>query len=62
VKQLKEVSRGFILTKKKLLTDKIAEEVTIKMKWLIGVFYHSAFGGIVGNSLSAIDYIPSLSV
>ncbi len=62
MKQLKEVSRGFTLTYKKVLTDKIVERVKITIKWLIGAFNHSALGGIGRNSSRAIDYIPILSV
>jgi len=62
VKQLKEVSRGFTLTYKKVLTDKIVERVKITIKWLIGAFNHSVLGGIGRNLSRAIDYIPILSV
>jgi hypothetical protein len=62
VKQLKEVIRGFTLTYKKLLNDKIAEGAIIKMKRLIGEFNHSALGVIGRNSSRTIDYIPILSV
>ncbi len=53
---------GLHIKKEQLLTDTIVEGAIFKMNWLIGAFYRSVFDGIGGNSVRAIDYIPSLSV